>query len=107
MLIIGLYFFYDAIQAYVAGDIEAAGLSSMLGLIGIGLSIYMATILRRRGTARKIPPKVMTTVTCKICGLKNLREFMKGDYVLKNIENCPKCDEPMMIAAIYTEKVAK
>jgi len=107
VFVIGLYFLYDAIQAYMVGDIEAAGFSSMLGMIGVGMSIYIVTMLRRRGSTRKIPSKVITTVECKICGLKKLREFMKGDYVLKNVENCKKCDEPMMITAVYAEKVKK
>ena len=107
MLIIGLYFLYDAILAYTAGDVEVAGYYSIMGMIGVGVSIYMATMLRRRTSTRKIPPKVMTTVECKRCGLKKLRGFVKGDYVLKNIEDCPKCNEPMTITAIYTEKAKK
>ncbi len=107
MFIIGVYFLYDALQAYTAGDIEGAGLSSILGIIGIGMSIYMLNMLRKRISTQKIPKKVVTTIECKKCSLKKIRTFMKGDYVLKDVENCGKCDEPMLITAIYTEKTDK
>ena len=106
-LVIGLYFLYDAVLAYGAGDVEAAGYYSILGMIGVGASIYMANMLRRMVFTRKAKPKVMTTVECKRCGLKKMREFVKGDYVLKDVEDCPKCDEPMTITAIYAEKAKK
>jgi len=107
MFIIGVYFLYDATLAYNAGDVEGAGFSSILGIIGIGMSIYMLTMLRKRISTKKIPKKVVTTIECKKCSLKKIRSFMTGDYVLKNIENCVKCDEPMLITGIYTEKLVK
>jgi hypothetical protein len=104
MFIIGVYFLYDAIQVYSTGDLEGAAFSSILGMVGIGMSIYMLTMLRNRVSTRKIPKKVVTTIECKKCGLKQIRPFIKGDYVLKAVEKCVKCDEPMLITAIYTEK---
>jgi len=106
-LIIGSYFLYNAILAYEAENVEEASYYALMGMIGIGASIYMAMTLRRKASARKIPPKVITTVECKKCGLKKLRAFMKGDYVIKAVENCQKCNEPMMITAIYAEKAKK
>jgi hypothetical protein len=107
MFIIGVYFLYDAIQAYTVGDIESAGFSALLGIIGIGMSIYMVTMLRKRILTQKTPKKVVTTIECKKCGLKKIRPFMKGDYVLKAVEHCAKCNEPMAITAIYAEKTDK
>ena len=107
MFIIGIYFLYDALQAYNTGDSEGAGFSAILGIIGIGMSIYMLTMLRKRVSTKKIPKKVVTTIECTKCSLKKIRSFTKGDYVLKNIENCLKCDEPMLITGIYTEKLVK
>ena len=104
MFIIGIYFLYDAIQVYATGDLEGAAFSSILGIIGTGMSIYMLTTLRKRVTTQKLPKKVVTTVECNKCGLKKLRPFMKGDYILKDGETCVKCNEPMLITAIYTEK---
>jgi ribosomal protein L40E len=48
-------------------------------------------------------PKVMTTVECRKCGTKNVREFKRGDYVFKDLEACKKCDDKMLITAIYKE----
>jgi hypothetical protein len=107
MFIIGVYFLYDAIQTYTAGDIEGAGFSAILGIIGIGMSIYMLTMLRKRISTQKPPKKVVTTIECKKCSLKKIRTFVKGDYVLKDVEHCGKCNEPMSITAIYTEKTDK
>lgn len=107
MFIIGVYFLYDALQVYIAGDIEGAGFSAILGVIGIGMSIYMLTMLRRRVSTQKPPKKVVTTIECKKCSLKKIRPFVKGDYVLKDVEHCVKCNEPMLITAIYTEKTDK
>lgn len=107
MFIIGVYFLYDALQVYIAGDIEGAGFSAILGVIGIGMSIYMLTMLRRRVSTQKPPKKVVTTIECKKCSLKKIRPFVKGDYVLKTVEHCVKCNEPMLITAIYTEKTDK
>ena len=104
MFIIGIYFLYDALQVYSAGDIEGAGFSAILGVIGIGMSIYMLTMLRRRVSTQKPSKKVVTTIECKKCSLKKIRSFVKGDYVLKDVEQCVKCNEPMLITAIYTEK---
>jgi hypothetical protein len=49
-------------------------------------------------------PKVMTTVECKKCGTKTVREFQRGDYVYKDLEACPKCpDTKQLITAVYKE----
>ncbi len=37
------------------------------------------------------------------CGFKNIREFERGDYIFKEVEECPKCEEKMMISSIYRE----
>jgi hypothetical protein len=107
MLSIGLYFIYNAIQAYIIGEVEVAGYYSITGIIGVGMSIYMVSMLRRKASTQNIYPKVMTTIECNICGLKKLRKFEKGDYVLKNVENCLKCNQPMEITAIYAEKITE
>jgi hypothetical protein len=50
------------------------------------------------------PPKVTTTVECRKCGVKSVRDFQRGDYVYKELEACQKCpDDKMIITAIYKE----
>ena len=49
-------------------------------------------------------PKVMTTIECKKCGIKTVREYQRGDYVYKELDACPKCpDTKQIITAIYKE----
>ena len=48
-------------------------------------------------------PKVMTTVECKKCGTKDVREFERGDFVFKELDKCDKCEENKIITAIYKE----
>ena len=107
MLVIGLFFLYDAIMAYATGDVETAIFYAIMGAIGVGMSIYMATMIKKKTSTRETPLKVITTTECKKCGLKKLREFMKGDYVFKNVETCSKCSELMTITVIYAEKAKK
>jgi ribosomal protein L40E len=48
-------------------------------------------------------PKVMTTVECRKCGSKSVREFQRGDFVFKELDSCQKCDDKQLITAIYKE----
>jgi DNA-directed RNA polymerase subunit RPC12/RpoP len=45
----------------------------------------------------------MSTIECNKCGVKNVREFQRGDYIFKETERCQKCNEKMLITAIYRE----
>jgi hypothetical protein len=59
---------------------------------------------RKRVASMKIEaPKVMTTIECRKCGFKSVREFQRGDFVFKDLEACQKCDDKMIITAIYKE----
>jgi hypothetical protein len=75
-----------------------------IGFIAMALSAYMLLQSRRRVASMKIEaPKVMTTVECRKCGFKSVREFKRGDFVFKDLEACQKCDDTMIITAIYKE----
>jgi hypothetical protein len=60
---------------------------------------------RKQAAEMKIEiPKVMTTVECKKCGTKTVREFQRGDYVYKELDACSKCpDTKQLITAVYKE----
>ncbi|MBC7130379.1 hypothetical protein H5T51_04045 [Candidatus Bathyarchaeota archaeon] len=94
-----------AVQAYsVYGNDFVAAYLMLIGILGVALSIYVLTQTRRRLTHLKIePPPVVTTIECRKCGFKNVRKFQRGDYVFKEVEPCEKCNENMMITAIYRE----
>jgi len=75
-----------------------------IGFIAMALSAYMLLQSRKRVASMKIEaPKVMTTVECRKCGFKSVREFQRGDFVFKDLEACQKCDDKMIITAIYKE----
>lgn len=94
-----------ASNAYLTGDVFAAVVLSAIGLIAIAMSVLTFYQSRRQASEMKIEiPKVMTTIECKKCGAKNIREFQRGDYVFKELEPCQKCPETkQMITAIYKE----
>ena len=76
----------------------------MIGLIGLALSTYILLQTRKKVSqiALAIQP-VTTTVLCQKCGFKNIREFQRGDYIFKEAEPCPRCNEKTTIASIIRE----
>jgi len=83
---------------------DAAWILLALGLLGVALSTYVLVETRRRLSKLKIiVPPVNTTIECKKCGVKNVREFQRGDYIFKETEPCQKCNDKMLITAIYRE----
>jgi UPF0716 family protein affecting phage T7 exclusion len=95
-----------AVSAYISGKGEiVAGYLLVIGFIAMALSVYVLLQSRRRVMKMKIEaPQVMTTIECKKCGHKSVREFQRGDYVFKELGPCQKCpDDKMMITAIYKE----
>ncbi|MEM3730455.1 MAG: hypothetical protein QW667_03000 [Candidatus Bathyarchaeia archaeon] len=82
----------------------AAGYLLLIGLSALGLSTYVLFQTRRRILGVKIvTPPVTTTIECRKCGFKSVREFQRGDYIFKEVEPCQKCNEKMLITAIYRE----
>ena len=87
---------------------EASWLLLLLGFLGVALSTYVLYQTRRRLSKLRIEvPPVVTTIECKKCGFKNDREFQRGDYIFKEGEPCQKCNDKMLITAIYKEVKAK
>lgn len=76
----------------------------LLGFIGLALSTYVLFQTRQRILRLRIEaPPITTTIECRKCGFKSAREFQRGDYVFKEVEPCQKCNEKMIITAIYRE----
>jgi len=94
-----------AMNAYITGDFTQGTYLLMMGVIGLSLSAYMLLQTRSR-VPRSIfePLRVSTTIACKKCGFKNVRDFQRGDYIFKEGDACPKCGEGTMITSIYREK---
>ena len=76
-----------------------------IGFIGVVMAAYVLLQSRRHVMSMKIEkPTMMTTIECRKCGFKSVREFQRGDYVYKELEACQKCpDDKMIITAIYRE----
>jgi hypothetical protein len=94
-----------AVNAFLLGEEIVAGYLLVIGFIAMSLSVYVLLQSRRRVMSMKIVnPPMMTTIECRKCGFKSVREFQRGDYVFKELEPCQKCpDDKMMITAIYKE----
>ena len=89
--------------ALESGDANA-GSYMLVGFIGLALSAYMLLQTQRKPSRVAFEmPQVITTILCQKCGFKNIRDFQRGDYIFKEAEPCPKCNEKMMIASIYRE----
>ena len=93
-----------SVNAFITGNSMVAGYLLVIGFIAMGLSVYVLFQSRKRAASMKIEtPKVMTTIECRKCNIKNIREFKRGDYVFKDLEPCQKCNDNMIITAIYKE----
>jgi len=76
----------------------------LLGFIGLALSTYVLFQTRQRILRLRIEtPPITTTIECRKCGFKSVRGFQRGDYIFKEVEPCQKCNEKMIITAIYRE----
>ena len=109
LVIILITFILSVSALYLgAATVESGDASAwsyvLVGFIGLALSAYMLLQTQRRPSRVAFEmPQVITTILCQKCGFKNIRDFQRGDYVFKEAEPCPKCNEKMMIASIYRE----
>lgn len=93
-----------AITAFSYGNEVVAGYLLLIGFLGVALSTYVLFQARRRIMRLKMEvPTINTTEECVKCGTKNVREFQRGDYVFKDLGPCQKCNDKMLITAIYRE----
>ena len=93
-----------AIQAYNYGNDVVAAYLLLIGFIGVASSTYVLFQTRKRIMRLRIEtPPITTTIECRKCGFKSVREFQRGDYIFKEVEPCQKCNEKMLITAIYRE----
>jgi hypothetical protein len=106
MVIFSSYSLYNAIVSAETSSGDAS-FSTLLGMIGLSVTAYLVMQLLRKPYTQKDPPKVVTTIECRKCGLKSVRAFVIGDHILKASEKCQKCDEPMLITGIYAEETKK
>jgi len=103
MLVLSIMALYQAFETYRRNGNADLG-SILLGVSAIALSSYMLVNMRRKPLKLGFEmPKVLTNIQCTKCDFKNAREFQGGDYVLKEVGSCPKCNNSMIISSIYKE----
>ena len=105
LLAVSVYLNGVSTPSQAGADDLAAGFLAIIGLVAMTMSMFTLYQSRRQAAEMKIEiPKVMTTVECKKCGTKTVREFQRGDYVYKELDACPKCpDTKQLITAIYKD----
>jgi ribosomal protein L40E len=92
------------VVAHLSGEQYVARVLLFIGFIGLVSGIYTFLQLRRRLIRLRIElPPILTTIECRKCGFKTIREFQRGDYIFKEVDICQKCNEKMLITAIYRE----
>jgi hypothetical protein len=83
---------------------DASWILLLMGFVGVALSTLVLLQARRRMLRlRIVAAPVNTTIECKKCGFKSVREYQRGDYIFKEVEPCQKCNDKMLITAIYRE----
>jgi hypothetical protein len=93
-----------AINAFISEQEVFAGYLLLIGFLGVAFSTYLLLQTRRRIMSLRIEvPSITTTIECRKCGFKSVREFQRGDYIFKEVDPCQKCNEKMLITAIYRE----
>lgn len=94
---------WQKISSFPSGK-DAIAVFLVIGFAGVFFSTYMVLQTRKRvmKVSLELPP-VMTTIMCQKCGFKNQRVFERGDYVFKDAGPCPKCNNTLLVSAIYRE----
>ncbi len=107
--IFSLFSLYMGLQAYGSDHPEQANYYIIIGTAGFAAMGYMFFRTRAISTARLEVPRVdvVTTLECPECGLKRIREFVRGDYVYKDDEPCTRCDGRMVITRIHRREKEK
>jgi len=107
-LFLSMFSIYLGVTEYVSanGDPSTGTFYIGMGAVTLALSAYMLIQTRKRmlKLASVEMQPLSTTLICQKCGLRNLRDFQRGDFVFKQTDQaCPKDNEKMMISAIYRE----
>jgi hypothetical protein len=93
-----------AIKAFSTGQELVAGYLLLIGFLAAALSTYVLFQTRKRMLRLRIKTQpITTTIECRKCSFKSVRDFQRGDYIFKEVDPCQKCNEKMLITAIYRE----
>ncbi len=100
MLAMSLAALILAIEVYITQrTVEVMNI--ILSVSAIILSVYLLLQMRRRPSLSFEDLKVLTMIRCTKCNYMSVRDFEKGDYILKEAGICPKCDGTLLIHSIF------
>ncbi len=107
VLVFSVIVLYQGWEAFQVDD-DLWGYYLIIGFIGMALSSYMLLQMRRRVQRFSLETQpTTTTIACSKCGFKEVRNFERGDFILKDLGSCTKCDGTLTISAIYREVPVK
>jgi hypothetical protein len=105
-LALSLMSIYQGIHDYINDDATSGSFYLTMGVTTLAISTYLLFQTKKRvlKLGMEMPP-LTTTLECQKCGFKNVRDFQRGDFVFKPLEEqCPKCNEKAMsIGSIFRE----
>jgi hypothetical protein len=108
LLILSFISLYQVVEVYRNTGKSPDYLTIILSVSPIAILSYMVLQMRKKPLKLDFEtPKVFTTTKCSSCDFKNVRGFQNGEYILKAIEACPKCNSHMFISSIYGETEEK
>jgi len=106
IFVLSLASVYWGIEAYIKNDTANGSFYLTIGVTTLAISTYLLFQTQRRVVriSLEIQP-LNTTLLCQKCGFRNVRDFQRGDYVFKQMEEpCPKCNEKAVtINSIFRE----
>jgi hypothetical protein len=73
----------------------------VVGLLVMSVGFGLLTAGKQKKEVKASLPTV-TEIRCNGCDFKEIRDYEKGDYILKPLEmKCPKCSGKMTIEGVY------
>ncbi len=83
-----------------------------MAFFAASLVLTIMSWLVMRGVAASAVPvirsfPVSTEITCQSCGLREVRAFSRGDYILKHVGKCPRCGGERIITSVFREEGEK
>ena len=100
----GLLKFQENADTYILSDFLASGVLCLV------ISLFFAFQHKKRMQFKLIPRYLsVTVVKCSNsnCNFREEREFKRGDYIFKEVGNCPKCNSILLIESIYAKPIKK